>query len=115
MDERIEALLRDLQNEQGKNSDEIRENVGRHLADCEKQFRNTEVTSRKKDEATHRCWTLIRKRVVEEEIRSNTGMASHLRFVLSIIDDPTSAPVSPLRSLLTEPALPRGRRRQTNK
>jgi ElaB/YqjD/DUF883 family membrane-anchored ribosome-binding protein len=92
VDDRIEALLRDLQDEQGKDNNEIRENVRRHLAEREEQFRNNEVDRRKKDKAAQRCRTLIRKRVVEEEIRSNESMAAHLRFVLSIIDDPARAP-----------------------
>jgi hypothetical protein len=86
MDNRIEALLRDLQEEQGKDDNVIRENVRRHLAEREDQFRNDEVHHQKKGEAAERCRTLIRKRVLEEEIHSNGSMAAHLRFVLSTID-----------------------------
>ena len=39
-----------------------------------------------KGEAAKKCRTLIRKRVLEEEIHSNGSMAAHLRFVLSTID-----------------------------
>jgi hypothetical protein len=85
MDIRIEALLRDLQ-EQGKDSNVIRENVRRHLAEREEQFRKDEVPYQKKGEAARKCRTLIRKRVLEEEIHSNGSMAAHLRFVLSTID-----------------------------
>jgi hypothetical protein len=92
MDERIEALLRDLQDERGKDSNVIRENVRRHLAEREEQFRHYEVDPDKKDEAAQRCRSLIRKRVVEEESRTGGSTATHWRFVLSTIDDPTRAP-----------------------
>jgi hypothetical protein len=94
MDERIEAFLKDILALEGEIFNLLREGVRRHLAICEKQFRDVETNKRMKDRAAQACRTLCRARVAEEiRHRKGTSTAEHLKIVLSIID---SAPLFPL-------------------
>jgi anti-sigma factor RsiW len=91
MDERIEAFLKDVLALEGEIWNLLRQGVSRHLAICEKQFRDAETNKRMKDRAAQACRTLCRARVAEEiRRRKGTSTAEHLKVVLSIID--TAAP-----------------------
>jgi hypothetical protein len=89
MDERIEAFLLDLLEDEGKNSDIVGENTRRYLATYEEMFRAEEVQDHKKDEAAQRCRDWCRQRVLEEiDQREGTPTADHLRIVLNAIEQP---------------------------
>ena len=88
MDERVEAFLADVLALEGEIWRLVREGVLRHLAICEKQFRDAETNRRMKDRAAQACRTLCRARVAEEmRRRKRTSTAEHLKIVLSVIDD----------------------------
>jgi hypothetical protein len=88
MDERVEAFLADVLALEGEIWRLVREGVLRHLAICEKQFRDAETNRRMKDRAAQACRTLCRARVAEEmRRRKGTSTAEHLKIVLSVIDD----------------------------
>jgi hypothetical protein len=92
MDERIETFLLDVLEDEGKNSDIVRENTRRYLAAYEEMFRAEEVQDHKKDEAAQRCRDWCRKRVLQEiDHREGTEAADHLRIVLHAIE---SSPVN---------------------
>jgi hypothetical protein len=55
MDERIEVFLKDVLALEGEIWNQIREGVRRHLAICEKQFRDAETNKRMKDTAAQAC------------------------------------------------------------
>jgi hypothetical protein len=87
MDEHIEAFLKDVLALEGEIWRLVREGVLRHLAICEKQFRDAETNRRMKDRAAQACRTLCRARVAEEmRRRKGTSTAEHLKIALGIID-----------------------------
>ncbi len=94
MDTRIEAFLKGVLALGSENYNMVREGVPRHLALCEKQFRDAETDELMKDNAAQLCRALCRARVVGEIRRhSRTLTAAHLRLVLSIIDEPARFPL----------------------
>ena len=87
MDDRIEALLKNVLRVKGRPNCEVREAVRIALADCERNFRKHEKDNFRKDEAARQCRELCRDRVVEEiKRREGTSTAEHLKLVLSVID-----------------------------
>jgi aromatic ring-cleaving dioxygenase len=88
MDQRIDTLLRGLLDMRGENRNTIIEGACRLFAECERQFCESEIAERKKDEAARTCRTLMRNRIVEqielEERAGNENTAAYLRDVLSI-------------------------------
>ncbi len=87
MDERIEAFLLDVLEDEEKKSDIVRENTRRYLATYEDMFRAEEVQEDKKEEAAQRCRDWCRQRVLEEiDQREGTQTADHLRIVLNAIE-----------------------------
>ena len=93
IDERIEAFLKDVLALEGEIWNLRRQGVCRHLAICEKQFRDAETNKRMKDRAAQACRTLCRARLAEEiRRRKGTSTAEHLKVVLSIIDTATLFP-----------------------
>ncbi len=94
MDARIETFLKGVLALGSENYAMVREGVPRHLALCEKQFRDAETDALMKDNAAQLCRALCRARVVGEIRRhSRTLTAAHLRLVLSIIDEPARLPL----------------------
>jgi len=94
MDARIETFLKGVLALGNENYATVREGVPRHLALCEKQFRDAETDALMKDNAAQLCRALCRARVVGEIRRhSRTLTAAHLRLVLSIIDEPARFPL----------------------
>jgi anti-sigma factor RsiW len=95
MDERIEVFLKDVLFLEGEISNLLREGVRRHLAICEKQFRDAETNKRMKDRAAQAGRTLCRARVAEEiRRRKGTSTAEHLKTALSIIDSAALFPMN---------------------
>ncbi len=92
MDDRIEAFLREVLALEGENSNVIREGVRHRLAECEKQFRDSETDKRMKDEASESCRALCRARIVEE-IQRHKPTADHLKLVLSVIEGLARVPL----------------------
>jgi len=89
MDDRIEALLKNVLRVKGHPNSEVRETVRIALADCEQNFRKHEKDNFRKDEAARQSRELCRDRVVEEiKRREGTSTAEHLKLVLSVIDSP---------------------------
>ena len=86
-DDRIEAFLKDVLALEGDVSYMIRDSARRHLAICEKLFRDAESDKRSKDEAAQSCRMLCRELVIKE-IRQRKGTPEHLKIVLSAINDP---------------------------
>jgi hypothetical protein len=87
MDERIEAFLLDVLEDEGKDPNVVHENARRYLATYAQMFRDQEIEERKKDEAAQRCRDWCRERVVKEiEEREGTETADHLRIVLNAIE-----------------------------
>ena len=66
MDERIDTLLQGLLDMRGENRNTIIEGARRLFAECERQFCESEIAERKKDEAARTCRTLMRNRIVEQ-------------------------------------------------
>jgi hypothetical protein len=88
-DDRIEAFLKDVLALEGDVSYMIRDSVRRHLAICEKLFRDAESDKRSKDEAAQSCRMLCRELVIKEiRQRKGTPTAEHLKIVLATIDEP---------------------------
>ena len=88
-DDRIEAFLKDVLALEGDVSYMIRDSVRRHLAICEKLFRDAESDKRSKDEAVQSCRMLCRELVIKEiRQRKGTPTAEHLKIVLAAIGDP---------------------------
>src|SRR5947209_19134638 len=91
MDDRIEAFLLDVLEDEGESSKLVRENTRRYLATYEEMFRHEEVYDHKKDEAAQRCRDWCRQRVLDElDQREGTSTADHLRIVLSVIERPAA-------------------------
>lgn len=88
-DDRIEAFLKDVLALEGDVSYMVRDSARRHLAICEKLFRDAESDKQSKDEATQSCRMLCRELVIKEiRQRKGTPTAEHLKIVLAAIDDP---------------------------
>jgi hypothetical protein len=88
-DDRIEAFLKDVLALEGDVSYMIRDSVRRHLAICEKLFRDAEPDKRSKDEAAQSCRMLCRELVFKEiRQRKGTPTAEHLKIVLAAVDEP---------------------------
>jgi hypothetical protein len=93
MDQRIEAFLLDVLEDEGKNSDIVRENTRRYLAAYEEMFRAEQVQDHKKDEAAQRCRDWCHERVLQEiDQREGTDPANHLRIVLHAIESSGANP-----------------------
>jgi hypothetical protein len=91
MDERIEAFLLDVLEDEGKDPNIVGENTRRYLATYEEMFRAQEGQDDKKDEAAQRCRDWCHQRVLEEiDQREGTETADHLRVVLSAIEQSSS-------------------------
>ena len=89
MDERIEAFLLHVLEDEGKHHNVARENARRYLATYVHMFRDQEIDERKKDEAAQRCRDWCRERVVKEiDEREGTETADRLRIVLNAIKEP---------------------------
>jgi hypothetical protein len=89
MDERIEAFLLDILEDEGESFPLVRENTRRYLATYEEMFRDEEVYDHKKDAAAKRCRDWCRQRVLEELDRcEGTPTADHLRIVLNAMKEP---------------------------
>jgi hypothetical protein len=94
MDERIEAFLLDVLEDEGESSNLVRENTRRYIATYEEMFRDEEVYDHKKDEAARRCRDWCRQRVLDElDQREGTSTADHLRMVLSVIEGDAPGPL----------------------
>jgi hypothetical protein len=89
MDERIEAFLLDVLEDEGKDPNVVRANTRCYLALYIEMFRARETEDYKKDAAAQRCRDWCRKRVLEEvDQREGTPTADHLRIVLNVIEEP---------------------------
>ena len=87
-DDRIEAFLKDVLALEGDVSYMIRDSARRHLAICEKLFRDAESDKRSKDEAVQSCRMLCRELVIKEiRQRKGTPTAEHLKIVLAAIEE----------------------------
>jgi hypothetical protein len=87
MDERIEAFLLDVLNDEGKDSNVVSANTRCYLALYVETFRAREVQEYKKDAAAEQCRDWCRQRVLQElEQREGTPTADHLRIVLNVIE-----------------------------
>jgi hypothetical protein len=87
MDERIEAFLLDVLEDEGKHSNVVRANTRCYVALYIEMFRAREAEDHKKDEAAQRCREWCRQRVLEElDQREGTPTADHLRTVLNAIE-----------------------------
>ena len=94
MDERIEAFLLDVLQDEGESSRLVCENTRRYLPTYEEIFRHEEVYGHKKDEAAKRCRDWCRQRVLDElDQREGTSTADHLRMVLSVIEGQATGPL----------------------
>jgi hypothetical protein len=93
MDERVEAFVLSVLMDEGMESDVVRKNARRHLADCQRTFSDYAVDS-KKDAAVERCRQLCHDRLLEE-IDRHVGASTkrHLRVVLAVIDGPSRVPL----------------------
>jgi hypothetical protein len=87
MDEHIEAFLEDVLGLEGKNSNLVREGVGRLLEKYESHVRDAQTDTRAVP-AAHRFRKHCRDRVIEE-IQQRTAISTigHFQLVLSVIDD----------------------------
>ena len=89
MDERIEAFLLDMLEDEGKDSNVVRANTRCYLALYIEMFRAREQEDYQKDLAAQRCRDWCRERVLEElDQREGTPTADHLRIVLNTIEEP---------------------------
>ena len=89
MDERIEAFLLDVLEDEGKDSNVVCANTRCYLALYSEMFRAREAEDYKKDAAAQRCRDWCRARVLEElDQREGTPTADHLRIVLNTIEEP---------------------------
>jgi hypothetical protein len=89
MDERIEAFLLDVLEDEGKGSNVVRANTRCYLALYIEMFRVREVEDLRKPAAAQRCRDWCRQRVLEElDQREGTPTADHLRIVLNAIEEP---------------------------
>jgi len=88
MDERIEAFLLEVLEDEGKDSNVVRANTRCYVALYIEMFRAREAEDHKKDDAAQRCHDWCRQRVLEElDQREGTSTADHLRIVLNAIED----------------------------
>jgi hypothetical protein len=87
MDEHIEAFVKDVLGLEGKNSNVVREGVGRLLQDYENQVRHAETDTCRAVPAADRFRKHCRARVIEE-IQQRTAISTigHFQLVLSMID-----------------------------
>jgi hypothetical protein len=88
MDERIEAFLLDVLEDEGKAFNVVRANTRCYLALYVEMFRAREAEDLRKDAAAQRCRDWCRQRVREElDQREGAPSADHLRIVLSAIEE----------------------------
>ena len=89
MDERIEALMKDVLGLEGETSNEVREGVRRYMAKYEKTVRNAETDVPRKVPAAERFRKLCRDRVLKEiQQRTAPSTVEHLQIVLGVINQP---------------------------
>ena len=89
MDERIEALMKDVLGLEGENSNEVREGVRRYMAAYEKTVRNAETDVRRKVPAAQQFRKLCRDRVLKEIQQCTVpSTVEHLQIVLGVINQP---------------------------
>ena len=89
MDERIQAFLLDVLENEGKDSNVVRANTRCYLALYIEMFRAREQEDYQKDLAAQRCRDWCRQRVLEElDQREGTPIADHLRIVLNAMEEP---------------------------
>ena len=89
MDERIEAFLLDVLEDEGKDSNVVCANTRCYLSLYVEMFRAREAEDLRKDAAAERCRDWCRQRVLEElDQRAGTPTADHLRIVLNAMEEP---------------------------
>jgi hypothetical protein len=82
MDERIEAFLLDVLEDEGKDLNVVRANTRCYLALYIEMFRAREAEDERKDSAAQKCRDWCRQRVLQE----GTPTADHLRMVLNAME-----------------------------
>jgi hypothetical protein len=87
MDERIEAFLLDVLEDEGKDLKVVRANTRCYLALYIEMFRAREAEDERKDSAAQKCRDWCRQRVLQElDQRQGTPTADHLRMVLNAME-----------------------------